>query len=95
MKPNTWMNDPQYLAQVGHFLGGACLVMLVAIFAGVRAVPLALALGVGAAALKEFWYYDLPTQTWKDSGQDFLFYVLGGGVGAALAALAHHLGRIA
>jgi divalent metal cation (Fe/Co/Zn/Cd) transporter len=90
------MNDPQYLAQVGHFLGGVCLLATTALLFG--AVPSMIALGVGvvAAAIKEFWYdmkYELPKQTWDDSLMDFGFYVLGAAAGSGLVLLAHHLGR--
>lgn len=80
---NTWMNNPQYLAQVGHFFGAYSLILTVARFQG--SVPhLALAVYTAllvAAAIKEFWYdmrYELPVQTWADSIEDFVFYAFGG-----------------
>jgi hypothetical protein len=96
---NTWMNNPQYLAQVGH-LFGACSVLLttgimaLALGAGWLPVLVVLAAGVAAAAVKEFWYdmqYELPRQTWGDSAMDFGFYVLGAGLGTGLFALALRL----
>ena len=80
------MNDPQYLAQVGHFLGGGSILLVACVFLGAH------------AAIKEFWYdmhYELPKQTWGDSAMDFTFYLLGACAGFGLVALAHHLGWIA
>jgi hypothetical protein len=98
---NTWMNNPQYLAQVGHFLGGASLIVITTLFAvtlGAGWTPILIVLGIGvaAASLKEFWYdmkYELPKQTWGDSFMDWGFYMLGGGVGMGVAALAEHLAK--
>lgn len=91
MNKNTFMNNPQYLAQVGHSLGGCLVITLVALFTGSMAVCLAaLVVGLALAALKEFWYdanYELPVQTPADNWMDFGFYALGGGVGLGLAAL--------
>lgn len=92
---NTWMNNPQYLAQVGHFLGGLCLMLLAtlaAIIWGHRDVIPCATFGVGLllAGVKEFWYdmkYELPKQTWADSGMDFCFYALGGMVGVTISGL--------
>jgi len=86
---NRWMNDPQYLAQIGHFFGGYAL-MVTTIFVctalGTGLTPIVVVLGLWIAygLGKEFWYdmrYELPRQTWKDSGQDFAFLVLGAVVG--------------
>jgi hypothetical protein len=99
---NTWMNNPQYLAQVGHFLGGGYVMTLATLAALIWAhgagAPLGWTLGVGiaAAAIKEFYYdlrYELPKQTIADSAMDFTFYVVGGLVGAGIGAFA--LSRIA
>lgn len=93
---NTWMNSPQYLAQVGHFLGGLCALLLATLAAvlwghATSMIPLyTLGVGVTLAAVKEFWYdmkYELPKQTWGDSLMDFGFYILGGGVGYFVSAL--------
>ncbi len=84
------MNKPQYLAQVGHSLGGCLAVVCAAFFWGLPAVWIALAVGVPLAALKEFWYdlrYERPKQTWSDSAMDFGFYLLGAAVGVGLALL--------
>jgi hypothetical protein len=94
---NRWMNDPQYLAQVGHLLGGAIVVLVAAIFFGARGVEVALGVGIAAAAIKEFWFdvhYEAPKQSWGDSAMDFAFYVIGGLVGLLIAILALHLGRL-
>ena len=55
----AWMSNPQYLAQVGHYLGGASLLLTTGLFslaagAGWRPVILTLAVGVFAASVKEF-----------------------------------------
>ncbi|HYX20484.1 MAG TPA: DUF1653 domain-containing protein [Thermoanaerobaculia bacterium] len=94
---NTWMNSPQYLAQIGHFLGGASIMILATIFFGFVAWWIAFAAVAVAAAIKEFWYdarYELPKQTFGDNLMDFAFYALGSGAGAGVMWLAHHLHRI-
>lgn len=96
---NKWMNDAQVLAQFGHSLGACLLVTfttLMSISLGGRwpAVIVVVILGVIAAAVKEFWYdmkFELPTQTWWDSIEDFLFYMLGLTVGVGVTALAFHV----
>ena len=98
MKMDTWENNSQYLAQVGHFLGGGSIVILVAIFLGYAWLPYAMLGVLIAAAIKEFVYdahYELPKQTFGDNLMDFAFYQLGSLVGAGLMMLAHHLHRIA
>jgi hypothetical protein len=96
------MSKPQYLAQVGHFLGGVVLLESTALFFGFAATYWALGLGTLVAGLKEFGYDSgisllVPSwgegDSWQDSAEDFAFYVLGGGAGMGLAAWAHHLGR--
>jgi len=85
------MSSPQYLAQVGHFLGGALLVFGAGAFGGHRWASAALGAGIALAAFKEF-VFDVASwgegDSWKDSAQDFLFYVLGGVFGAGLFAWA-------
>jgi hypothetical protein len=87
---NTWMNNPQYLAQLGHSLG-ACLVMVVAgMFGGMFAAWIALPSIVVAALIKEYWYdatYEVPTQTFADNTMDFGFFCLGAGVGLGIDCL--------
>jgi len=81
---NTWMNDPQYLAQVGHTLGGYGLILTAWRFGGPSAAEVAFSLGVLAAGIKEFWYdlrYELPKQSLADSIEDFAFYLIGGVIG--------------
>jgi hypothetical protein len=89
---NTWMNNPQYLAQIGHFLGGIALILLVTIFTWkIEYTSITFITGVVAAAIKEFWYdanYELPKQTWQDNLMDFSFYLLGGVIGFGLSILA-------
>jgi hypothetical protein len=94
---NTWMNNPQYLAQVGHFLGGASLIMLTVMFSwNPLCIWATFGVGVVAAGVKEFWYdanYELPKQTWQDNLMDFSFYVLGGLVGVGISYGAMHVHR--
>ena len=94
---NTWMNNPQYLAQAAHTLGGALVVVLVCVFFGWDAWKAAGILLTLYATVKEFWYdlkYELPKQTWGDSLMDFAFYELGGAIGVLVMLGAHHLGRV-
>lgn len=91
------MSDPQYLAQVGHFLGGAWVVFLAGLFGGSGVLAVAFAVGVVVAALKEF-VFDVASwgegDSWSDSAVDFAFYALGGGAGSAVFLLAAHLHRV-
>ncbi len=55
----NWMSNPQYLAQIGHFLGGALLITIATLFsvvlgAGWNPILITLGIGVGAATYKEF-----------------------------------------
>lgn len=87
---NRWMNDPRYLAQVGHFLGAYSLVFTVHHFTNTRITGYVFIAGITAAALKEFWYdanYELPKQTSFDNWLDFSMYVAGGVVGFAIGLL--------
>ena len=91
---NKWMNNPQYLAQIGHTLGGCLAIIVAAFFWGMLAVWITLGIGIGVAAAKEFWYdmkYEIPKQTWADSGMDFGFYMLGAAVGLGLACIKFYL----
>lgn len=95
----SWMSNPQYLAQIGHFLGGALVVVTSTLFAmvlGAGWAPTLVTLGIGVvlASLKEFVFDVAPWgegDTWSDSIMDWSFYMLGGGVGMGLALFAHHL----
>ena len=95
---NTWMNNPQYLAQVGHFFGGFSIITLTAIFFGFGMPIVYAALGVVVAAgIKEFWYdrnYEIPKQTNADDLMDWTFYQVGSAIGVVVMWLAHHLHRI-
>jgi len=93
----SWMSNPQYLAQVSHFLGGASLILLTALFSLARhrgwyPVEIAFVAGFLVAALKEFWF-DIVFEhdSWTDSLMDFAFYVAGGGIGVVVTAIAYHL----
>jgi hypothetical protein len=91
-----WMSNPQYLAQVGHFLGGVSLITISMLFAVVRGAGwtptlVTFILGVAAASFKEF-VFDVSSwgegDSWSDSLMDWSFYMLGGGVGMGIAAIA-------
>jgi len=95
----NWMSNKQYLAQVAHFLGGALLITIAALFTialGATWEPILITLGIGvaAASFKEF-VFDVSSwgegDSWSDSAMDWAFYMLGGGVGMGLAAFAMHL----
>jgi hypothetical protein len=91
------MNNPNFLAQMAHFLGGALLITLSGLFFGVYGMWAALITGILLAAIKEFWYdmvYELPKQTWGDSILDFTFYVVGGLAGIGIIYLAIALKKI-
>jgi hypothetical protein len=96
VKPNTWMNNTQYLAQVGHFFGAYGIVLTTLVFTlvthhGWTPIVWVLSLGVVYATVKEFYYdmrYELPKQTWGDSAMDFAFLVLGGAVAALVSFFA-------
>lgn len=91
----TWEDNPQYLSQAGHFLGGTSVMLTAALFsmaldAGWDPILITFGAGTVVAAFKEF-YLDLrkpEDDTLPDSLMDFSFYVLGGTVGLGLAALA-------
>ncbi len=95
MSSFDWMSSPQYLAQVGHFLGGLALVFVFGVFLGPLAMWLTLGVGLGVAAFKEF-VFDTASwgegDSWSDSAMDFAFYLLGGlaGMGLFLWAVARH-----
>ena len=93
------MSNPQYLAQVGHFLGGALIITIAAAFSfilgeGWKPVLITLAIGILAASGKEF-VFDTSSwgegDSWSDSLMDWTFYMLGAGVGMSVAAFMHHL----
>ena len=91
-----WMSNPQYLAQVSHFLGGTLLIVIAALFAETLIpVYITLGCGVAAATFKEF-VFDVSSwgegDSWSDSIMDWAFYMLGGAVGMGLAALHSWLG---
>ena len=92
-----WMSNPQYLAQVAHFLGGALLIVLSALFFGWgRPVYWTFGAGLALASAKEF-IFDVAKwgegDSWADSAMDWAFYVLGGLAGLGLAYWAHRLGH--
>lgn len=91
----SFMKNEQYLAQVGHLLGGATLIETAGIFALVRGAgwpPIwwTLAIGIIAASLKEFVFDILVEKDgWPNSIMDWTFYILGGAVGIAVIGIAH------
>jgi hypothetical protein len=99
-KANAWMSNPQYLAQIGHTLGGYGIILTTTIFAvvlsaGWKPTLIALAVGIVIASLKEF-VYDTNTKwgegdSWSDSLMDWTFYMVGGGLGIGVSALVHYL----
>jgi hypothetical protein len=87
---NSWMNNPNYLAQVGHVLFAYSLILTLGFYSGHLACYIALGVGIPIAALKEFWYdadYELPKQTAWDNILDFSMYVVGAGLGMAAVFL--------
>ena len=87
----SWMSNPQYLAQVGHFFGAACLLFTVRLFSASKASLLwTLLIGLLIAGLKEFVF---DTSSWGEgdsfahSAMDFSFYLLGGLVSFVLIYL--------
>jgi hypothetical protein len=88
----------QYLAQVGHFLGGALVVVVAAMFSivlGAGWLPILVVLGIGvvAAAVKEFYLDRRPPESdsLANSVMDFEFYMLGAAVAVGLVAFAMFL----
>lgn len=101
-KPWDWMKSEQWLANIGHFLGGAAYVFLFGIWSRLPIVarafgpwwPLSLVtlIGVAGAAAKEYLgdLHEESDETVASSTEDFLGYVLGGAVAWANILLAHH-----
>jgi len=81
------MSNPQYLAQVGHSLGGLALVFVLGAFGGHEVMWWTFGIGLILAAFKEF-VFDTASwgegDSWADSAMDFAFYVLGGLAGMGL-----------
>jgi hypothetical protein len=91
------MDNNTYLAQMGHFLAGALIILAAGVFGGETVLFIVLAIGVVAAAIKEFWFdlrFELPKQTWGDSIMDFGFYMLGAAIGVGLYFVAHAAHRL-
>lgn len=93
------LSNPQYLAQVGHLLGGVSVIVTAAMFSiatrsGWEPTLVTFAVGVVLASFKEFAFDTSALgegDSWADSWMDWAFYMLGGGVGMGLAAWAYHL----
>jgi hypothetical protein len=78
------------VAQLGHFAGGAAIVLAVVVISHHRTYCVWALLAVAAlAAIKEFWYDEKyeTTEVRGSSLQDFIFYLLGAGA-AVVATLA-------
>ncbi len=87
----SWMSNNQYLAQAGHFLGGAMVVFALGVFSHDAYTLWAFGIGTVLAAAKEF-IVDTASwgegDSWSDSLMDFSFYILGGTVGLFLSHFA-------
>lgn len=85
MKIPIWTDNPNFNAQAAHFGVGYA----VGVTSFVRSknvwIRMGLTIGfVGYATLKEFVYdanYEIPVQSFSNNLEDFLFYMLGFGVG--------------
>jgi hypothetical protein len=93
-----WMTNPQYLAQIGHTLGGALIITIAALFSivlgrGWWPILDTLFVGIAAAAFKEF-VFDTSSwgegDSWADSAMDFAFYMVGAAIGMGTAWFAFH-----
>jgi hypothetical protein len=93
----SWMSNPQYLAQVGHFFGPSFVLVQIGIFAGTTALWICLGIGIALAIFKEF-VFDTASwgegDSWTDSAMDFAFYMLGGAAAMVCYYLAVHYGHI-
>lgn len=92
-----WMSNPQYLAQVGHFLGGAWVVFLAGLFGGSTALFWAFGIGTLVAGFKEFVFDTASwgeSDSWSDSFMDWMFYELGGGAAMLVFWLAETTHRL-
>jgi hypothetical protein len=79
---NTWMNNPNVLAQFGHAGIPYGLLLTLDKFHSPLFWPVAIGIMV-FALVKEFWYdakYELPKQTFITNLIDFSFYALGVGL---------------
>ena len=87
----SWMSAPQYLAQAGHFLGGALVIFVAGVYSHDAWTLYAFGIGAVIAALKEF-VIDVASwgesDSWADSAMDYAFYVLGGSAGMLLTHFA-------
>src|SRR5271168_1716136 len=93
----NWESNPQYLAQVGHSLGGYGIVFTIAAFFGHTTMWWAYAGVIVIAGLKEFLWDVAPPpygegDSWSDSFMDWCFWVLGATVGMGMfwLAVSHH-----
>ena len=93
----NWESNPQYLAQVGHFLGGLSIVFVLGAFKGHTFMWWTYGILIGVTAAKEFiWDVAKPPygegDSWSDSLMDWIFWVLGSraGMGLFLGAVARH-----
>jgi hypothetical protein len=100
----AWESNSQYLAQVGHFLGGAIVLSIAGAFsavlgAGWEPVWFVLGVGVALASVKEFVLDLLPApygegDSFGDSLMDWCFYLLGACAGLGVAAELLHLASL-
>lgn len=92
------MTSATFLAQMSHFLGGAVVILLTAIFSkgSLTASVCANCLVIIYVSIKEFWYdanFEEPKQTSADNRTDFIFYIIGLGVSDLIVFIAHLLHR--
>jgi hypothetical protein len=89
------MQNPQYLAQVGHFFAASWLMLIYGISTHENHMLIAFTVGITLAGAKEFFYDMAPWgegDSLMDSMMDFAFYVAGGTSGVWLThLLVHHL----
>lgn len=87
---NTWMNNPEVLAQIGHVCVPYAVLVTMAFYGCVESVVIVGALFILWGLVKEFWYdanYELPVQTFKDNLLDFSMYAVGVFAGLGVAFL--------
>lgn len=79
-KPGDWMENPQTLANIGHALAGACVVLTTVLFThSWRTIGIVEALLTAYVLGKEYWY-DLRYETGETVGsstEDALGYLVG------------------
>ena len=78
------------VSQLGHFAGGAAIVLAFGVARHVAPWPVyGFVLVLVLAAIKEFWYDEKfeTTEVRGSSGEDFLFYMVGAGAALLFSIL--------